>query len=113
MGPGHNGAYRATAARPPGIGDSVLRNYELITILNPAGVDAGRKALQDICSRHNVSLGEETDWGEKRLPHELEDLTNGRFLHYTAKVDPTKLKELSHDLGLDGAIARFMIKRAG
>ncbi|MBX7058000.1 MAG: 30S ribosomal protein S6 [Leptospirales bacterium] len=88
-----------------------MNNYELIAILDPARLDAARKSLGDIMQRHKVSKVEENDWGERRLPHDIDKIGVGRFLCINVKAEPERLREFRHDLEIDSNILRYMMKR--
>lgn len=89
-----------------------VKQYELITIIDPARLDAGRKSLGELLQRYKFTVTNEEDWGEKRLPHELNKLNVGRYLFQNVKADPTRIAEFRHDLQIDSNILRCMLKRS-
>lgn len=88
-----------------------MRSYELITIHDPAKLEAGRKAVAEILARHKVTGHNEDDWGDKRIPHDDGTMPMGRFLYHTMHADPQAIKEMAHELQLESSVARYMFGR--
>ncbi len=86
-----------------------MRTYELITIIDPARLDEGKKALDDIQARYQGKTASEDDWGDKRMPHDDGTMPMGRFLFRTLEMAPEKVAEFTRELNIHAAIARHMI----
>ena len=92
-----------------------MRQYELITILrntDTAQLEEIKKTLQTILERYNVEVVKEEVWGDRTFPHDIGHFTAGHFVLNICKIAPEKVKDLSHDLGIEQGVLRYMVKRA-
>ncbi len=89
-----------------------MNNYEIITIFqNSDKLEETKTAFKEILSRHNAEISKEDDWGIRSLNYEVQDLKNGVFHYMTCKIDPLKVKEITHEVKIQNGILQQMIKR--
>ena len=87
------------------------REYELITILQDGeGVSKTKEKLSDLLKRHEATVVKEDEWGRRRLVPPIKYEQNGYFLFQNLKLDPNRVKEITHELDIDQNVLRYMVK---
>ncbi len=87
-------------------------SYDLITILHEGEkLDETKKGVADVLTRCGAEIASEEEWGARKLHHPVKNTTNGFFVYRSLRVDPAKVKEISHDLSLMSGMIRFMVHR--
>lgn len=87
----------------------------MITILHgsePARVEEIRNTVRGILERNEVELVKEDDWGVRKLNYDIKDQNSGHFILHHCKINPARVKDLTHELELELGIMRYMLKRA-
>lgn len=88
-----------------------MRNYEIITIFQDGqDIPSSKKTLQEILDRNAVKVTSEEDWGVRRLPHSLKRQLSGFYHFCNCQIDPTKVKDINHDMLIQQDILHHMIK---
>jgi len=92
-----------------------VRKYELVTIIQGGDLtvlEESKKALAEILSRNNVEVIKEEPVTINRRPHDKTGPVNGQHYLHVCKIAPEKVKDISHELELEQAILRYMVRRA-
>jgi len=87
-----------------------LRNYEIITIFQDGqDIQASKKSFQEVLERNAVKVASEEDWGVRRLPHFLKRQSSGYYHYCSCQMDPSRVKDVNHDMLILQDILHHMI----
>jgi len=90
-----------------------MRDYEVVVIIHPELDDkAFKETVDKIKGWINDSGGvvDNTDiWGKKRLAYAIRKQTDGQYVLFQVKLEPTFTNELDRNLRLLEPVLRFLI----
>jgi len=94
-----------------------VRNYELMTILNPEleaeAHEASLKKIETLIADNSGKVDSIDHWGKKRLAYEINHIKDGNYSIFYFKGMPETIKEVDRVLKINDDVIRFMIvKRA-
>jgi small subunit ribosomal protein S6 len=94
---------------------SVMRNYELMVILDP---DLEERTVQpsldqylNLVRQDGGSVESVDVWGRRRLSYEINKKTEGIYAVVTLSAEPATVKELDRQLGLNESVIRTKVLR--
>jgi len=88
-----------------------LRDYEIITIFQDGqDIQASKKTLQEIFERNSVQVSSDEDWGVRKLPHFLKKQNTGFYYLTSCKMEPSKIKDVTHEMLIQQDILHHMVK---
>jgi small subunit ribosomal protein S6 len=94
-----------------------MRDYELTIIIKP---DLDEEARDEIVNRVTgwLSHGDgETDkpsidfWGQRTLAYPIQNYTEGYYVFYEAKLDPSGISEIERNIQFVDSILRHLVVR--
>jgi len=94
-----------------------MRNYELVTIVNPEADDEGMHSVMDRVSRfitEQDGIVEGTEqWGKKKLAYPIKRFLEGNYSLTRFKLEPKMVKELEINLRAEEEILRHLVMKVG
>lgn len=88
-----------------------MRSYEMVVILQ-ADIEDHKMVSEEIAEVVR-GLGAEVEkvdlWGRKRFAYLIDKLTEGFYVLYTFKLDPSQVKEMERLLSLKPQVIRQMV----
>ena len=70
---------------------------------------SSHKAIVDAVKKLGGSVEDVDVWGKRYLAYEIKKHTEGYYIVYTFKLEPSKVAELSRQLHLRQEILRFLV----
>lgn len=94
-----------------------MRNYELVTIVNPEADDEGMHSVVDrvnrfITEKDGIVEGTE-HWGKKKLAYPIKRFLEGNYSLTRFKLEPRMVKELEINLRAEEEILRHLVMKVG
>jgi small subunit ribosomal protein S6 len=90
-----------------------MKAYELLVILNPTLSEEDRTAtmerIQSLIKADGSELVNVDEWGKRKLAYEIEKMTDGDYVLFEFKAEPSAIAEIDRVLGITDAVVRFMI----
>ena len=90
-----------------------MRDYELICIVHP---DLDESAFNDIVERIQGWITESGGeivkvdlWGKRNLAYPIRKQTEGQYVMFETRMDPSENAELERNLGLLEPVMRYLI----
>ncbi len=94
-----------------------MRNYELVTIVNPEADDEGMHSVMDRVSRfitEQDGIVEGTEqWGKKKLAYPIKRFLEGNYSLTRFKLEPKMVKGLEINLRAEEEILRHLVMKVG
>jgi len=94
-----------------------MRDYELVTIVNPEVDDEGILAVVDKVNRFITERGGVVDgteqWGRKKLAYSIKRFSEGSYSFTRFNLEPKAVKELEVNLRAEDEILRHLVTKAG
>jgi small subunit ribosomal protein S6 len=92
-----------------------LRNYELMVILDPdleeRTVAPSLDAYLNLVRQDGGSVEKVDVWGRRRFAYEVKKKTEGIYAVVELTAEPTTVKELDRQLGLNESVLRTKVLR--
>ncbi len=88
----------------------VVRSYELMVIIDATVEDHSVevKAVEEIIAKVGGEVTKTDVWGKRRFAYEINKQTEGIYVVYEFKGDPSQLAELNRVLGLRPTVLRHL-----
>ncbi|MDR1930675.1 MAG: 30S ribosomal protein S6 [Treponema sp.] len=90
-----------------------MRQYEL-TVIFPLEEDqyqAGKETILADLAAQGAEIIKTDEQGDRDLAYEIKKRKRGRYLLFTIKLDPVKLKELDRIFKLNANVLRYLFVR--
>lgn len=92
-----------------------MRDYELVTIIDPSiadeDVSATIEKTNQFVTERGGSIGEVNQWGRKKLSYPIKSSTEGNYVLTKLSMDPKIATELEASLELSEEILRHLLVR--
>ena len=91
-----------------------IREYEVTVLVEPKqDADAVAKHVEDLTSKLTHGEGEDAKpvyhaWGKRQLAYEIKRNKEAYYLHFEAKLDGTKIREIEREMQYDETILRYL-----
>ena len=92
-----------------------MRDYEVTVILRPDIDDVARDELLNNVEGWLTHGEEETDkpipkhWGLRSMAYPIEDLTDGYYVYYEARLEPSRVSEIERNILFTDEIIRHLL----
>jgi small subunit ribosomal protein S6 len=94
-----------------------MRDYELVTIINPEEDGGGVLALSDKISEFISDRGgtveEVNQWGKRKLAYPIEKFLEGSYILTRFKLEPKLIRELEAGLKASEKVLRHLVVKVG
>ncbi len=94
-----------------------VRDYELVVIISPEGVDERFEAIIENISRFVTGKGGTVSnlerWGKRRLAYPIKHFIEGSYVVAQFKMNPAFGKELESNLRISEEILRHLLIKVG
>lgn len=96
-----------------------MREYEVTVILQPQLEEAERnqviERINELLIPGNKEEGALTanHWGLRQLAYPIRKFTEGYYILYEAKLNPTRIREIERTMEFNEDILRYMVIRKG
>lgn len=93
-----------------------MRDYEVTIVVQPQLEEEERNELIERVSEL-LAPGEKEGiltvhhWGQRQLAYEIDKHFDGYYVHYEAKIDPTRISEIERSMGFMDDILRTLVVR--
>lgn len=93
-----------------------MREYEIAVILKPGLEDSDRAQLTERIEGW-LTNGEESNkpeadrWGQRSLAYPIKKFTEGYYIFYTAKMEPSQVREFERNVVFVEDVIRYMVIR--
>ena len=93
-----------------------MREYEVAVILKPGLEDSDRAQLIERIEGW-MTNGEESNkpeadhWGQRSLAYPIKKFTEGYYIFYTAKMEPSQVREFERSVAFVEDVIRYMVIR--
>lgn len=95
-----------------------MREYEVTVILQPQLEEAERNQVIEKLNELLVP-GKEEDalkadhWGLRQLAYPIRKFTEGYYILYEVKLDPSRIRDIERSMEFNEDILRYMVVRKG
>lgn len=96
-----------------------MRDYEVTVVIQPQLEDAERTQVIERLSNLLVPGSKEdgaltaNHWGVRQLAYPIRKFTEGYYVLYDAKIDPTRIKDIERSMQFNEDILRYLVVRKG
>lgn len=96
-----------------------MRDYEVTVILQPQLEEAERKQvierIDDLLVPGKKDEGALTanHWGLRQLAYPIRKFTEGYYILYEAKIEPSRIREIERSMEFNEDIIRYLVVRKG
>lgn len=93
---------------------SQIKEYEVTILVSPNSDDQQVASyVEDFTERLTHGEGEDAKpvyhaWGKRQLAYEIKRSKDAYYLHFEAKLDGTKIRDIERDLNYDENILRYL-----
>ena len=91
----------------------VLRQYELMLIINPEiddeSVEGLKSRIKEFVSGQGGEFGDEDHWGKRKLAYKIGRFSEGNYLVSQLNLEPTSAKELERTLNFSEEVIRYLL----
>ncbi len=95
----------------------MLRDYEMVTIINPNVTEedmaASVEKLTQMVVSHGGTMSAVTPWGRRRLAYTIKSFNEGNYVLAQFKLDPKMVSGLEADLMISEDLIRHLVVRVG
>lgn len=94
-----------------------MREYEVAVILKPGLEETAQKQLIERVEGWLTSNGKETNkpeadhWGQRSLAYPIKKFTEGYYIFYTAKLEPSQVREFERNVVFVEDVLRYLVIR--
>ncbi len=93
-----------------------MRDYEVTLVVQPQLEEEERNELVERVGELLVPGEKEGNltvhhWGQRQLAYEIKKFYDGYYVHYEAKIDPTRISEIERSMGFMDDILRTLVVR--
>ncbi|MFO7663650.1 MAG: 30S ribosomal protein S6 [Chloroflexota bacterium] len=95
-----------------------MRDYEVTVILQPQLEETERnqviEQLDDLLvpgSKEEALVA--NHWGLRQLAYPIRKFTEGYYILYEAKIDPTRIRDIERNMEFNEDILRYLVVRKG
>ena len=92
-----------------------MYDYEIALIIRPEVEEEGQAALIERLGELLTSEGGEVadveTWGRRRLAYPIRNFTEGYYVMFEAKVDPTRFVDIERNMQYTEDILRYLVVR--
>ena len=92
-----------------------MHDYEMVVIAVPELDDQGISSLNERIGNWITSAGgtapQTNVWGKRRLAYAIDKRTDGIYVQYNYRMDPSASRVLDRNLRIDEQVVRHMIIR--
>lgn len=95
---------------------NILKQYEVMFIVNTANEDAIKASIQlvqDTIKRIGGSIDKVDEWGKRHLAYEVKHQSEGYYVVIDFQCEPDQLKELDRVIKIHENIIRHIIVKLG
>ena len=96
-----------------------MREYEVTVIIQPQLDEAERTQLIERLSNLLIPGSKEdgalvaNHWGVRQLAYPIKKFTEGYYVLYEAKLDPTRIKDIERSMQYNEDVLRYLVVRKG
>ncbi len=96
-----------------------MREYEVTVIIQPQLEEAERTQLIERLSNLLIPGSKEdgalvaNHWGVRQLAYPIKKFTEGYYVLYEAKLDPTRIKDIERSMQYNEDVLRYLVIRKG
>ena len=93
-----------------------MREYEIAVILKPGLEDSDRAQLTEriegwLANGEESNKPEADHWGQRSLAYPIKKFTEGYYIFYTAKMEPSQVREFERKIVFVEDVIRHMVIR--
>jgi small subunit ribosomal protein S6 len=91
-----------------------VNDYEVTIIIQPQIEDSERDQLVTRVSDLLVPSGEKPTinvWGQRKMAYAIKKFTEGYYVHYEAKIDPARVRDIERTFQYNDDILRYLVIR--
>lgn len=94
-----------------------MREYEITIVVQSKLEDQSREQVLNRVQGWITGSSEEvekptvTHWGQRKLAYPINKHTDGYYVHYEAKVDPSRIKDIERNMQFSEDILRYLVVR--
>lgn len=93
-----------------------MREYEVAVILKPGLEDKDRAQLLErvegwLTSGEESNKPEADHWGQRSLAYPIKKFTEGYYIFYTAKLEPSQVREFERNVVFAEDVIRYLVTR--
>ncbi len=96
-----------------------MRDYEVTVVIQPQLEEAERGPMVERLSNLLVPGSKEdgaltaNHWGMRQLAYPIRKFTEGYYILFDAKIDPTRIKEIERSMQYNEDVLRYLVVRKG
>ncbi len=96
-----------------------MRDYEVTVVIQPQLEDAERAQVIERLDNLLVPGPKEDGalvahhWGTRQLAYPIRKFTEGYYVLYEAKIDPTRIKDIERSMQYNEDVLRYLVVRKG
>ena len=92
---------------------SQIKDYEVTILISPTDDQGVATYVEDLTGRLTHGEGEEAKpvyhaWGKRQLAYEIRRNKEAHYLHFEAKLDGTKIRDIEREMNYDENILRYL-----
>jgi small subunit ribosomal protein S6 len=93
-----------------------MREYEIAVILKPGLEDKDRAQLTErlegwLTNGEESNKPEADHWGKRSLAYPIRKFTEGYYIFYTAKIEPSQVREFERNVVFAEDVLRYLVIR--